>query len=636
MEHRLRKILFSLNKVWFNFNLQTRLLTIATFVISLTTGSLTFWALNRIQYETQTSDTRFARDLGLLLAANVTPLLDNGNYEDLFSFSERFYNNASSIRYILYSDNKNIIFFSIPFSLDELSDFKTLQNIFKADPENLLIIRRPINGSQLTDVFVPLSNSTTNLGFLTLGINLNPTIITTSYLIRDLTTAVFISIWVMVILGAIFNALTITKPIKELSIGVKNITEGNFLQRIDLPLGGEFGELVISFNEMGNKLENYEKKNIEKITSEKIKLETLVLTIADGAILLDSQLQIILINPIARQMLGLNESIVLGKSLVDYLPNEIGIYLLPTLKLMLEEKYVNSSSYVTKEFCFKLLTENQTTVRILSTVVLDQKSKNSRGIVLTLQDVSLEFELNRAKSLFISNVSHELRTPLFNIKSFIETIHEYNDTLTNNQKLEFLQVVNSETNRLSRLVNDVLDLSKFESEKSFKFDSLNVEYLIQQTLQSYQLTAKDKSIKLLVDIDSNLPPIQGNFDLLLQVLSNLVSNSLKFSYEESYLTVRAYELNLNSYSKYKDKFSSPYSNSIVRIEVTDIGIGLDSTYKDNVFDRFSRVENNIHTLEGTGLGLSIVKTILQKHYSDIKLVTKQRFGTVFYFDIKVR
>ena len=573
MEHRLRKILFSLNKVWFNFNLQTRLLTIATFVISLTTGSLTFWALNRIQYETQTSDTRFARDLGLLLAANVTPLLDNGNYEDLFSFSERFYNNASSIRYILYSDNKNIIFFSIPFSLDELSDFKTLQNIFKADPENLLIIRRPINGSQLTDVFVPLSNSTTNLGFLTLGINSNPTIITTSYLIRDLTTAVFISIWVMVILGAIFNALTITKPIKELSIGVKNITEGNFLQRIDLPLGGEFGELVISFNEMGNKLENYEKKNIEKITSEKIKLETLVLTIADGAILLDSQLQIILINPIARQMLGLNESIVLGKSLVDYLPNEIGIYLLPTLKLMLEEKYVNSSSYVTKEFCFKLLTENQTTVRILSTVVLDQKSKNSRGIVLTLQDVSLEFELNRAKSLFISNVSHELRTPLFNIKSFIETIHEYNDTLTNNQKLEFLQVVNSETNRLSRLVNDVLDLSKFESEKSFKFDSLNVEYLIQQTLQSYQLTAKDKSIKLLVDIDSNLPPIQGNFDLLLQVLSNLVSNSLKFSYEESYLTVRAYELNLNSYSKYKDKFSSPYYNSIVRIEVTDIGIG---------------------------------------------------------------
>lgn len=355
MEHRLRKILFSLNKVWFNFNLQTRLLTIATFVISLTTGSLTFWALNRIQYETQTSDTRFARDLGLLLAANVTPLLDNGNYEDLFSFSERFYNNASSIRYILYSDNKNIIFFSIPFSLDELSDFKTLQNIFKADPENLLIIRRPINGSQLTDVFVPLSNSTTNLGFLTLGINSNPTIITTSYLIRDLTTAVFISIWVMVILGAIFNALTITKPIKELSIGVKNITEGNFLQRIDLPLGGEFGELVISFNEMGNKLENYEKKNIEKITSEKIKLETLVLTIADGAILLDSQLQIILINPIARQMLGLNESIVLGKSLVDYLPNEIGIYLLPTLKLMLEEKYVNSSSYVTKEFCLNYL-----------------------------------------------------------------------------------------------------------------------------------------------------------------------------------------------------------------------------------------------------------------------------------------
>ena len=610
-------------------------MTVATLVISLTTGSLTFWALNRIQYETQTSDTRFARDLGLLLAANVTPLIANDNYEDLFSFSERFYNNASSIRYILYSNSKNVIFFSIPFSLDELSDFKTLQNVFKADPENLLIIRRAINGSQLTDVFVPLSDNSINLGFLAIGINSNPTIITTSYLIRDLTTAVFISIWIMVILGAIFNALTITKPIKELSIGVKNITEGNFLQRIDLPFGGEFGELAISFNEMGSKLENYERKNIEKITSEKIKLETLVLTIADGAILLDSQLQIILINPIARQMLGLNESVVLGKPLIDYLPTEIKTHLLPTLKLMLEEKYLNSSSYVTKEFCFKLLEGSQTTVRILSTVVLDQKSRNSRGIVLTVQDVSNEFELNRAKSLFISNVSHELRTPLFNIKSFIETIHEYNETLTITQKLEFLGVVNSETNRLSRLVNDVLDLSKFESEKSFKFECLNVEDLIQQALQSYQLTAKDKCIKLLVDVDTHLPPIRGNFDLLLQVLSNLVSNSLKFSYEESFVTVRAYNLSINTFSKCADKHSLPYPYDVVRIEVADVGIGLSSIYKYNIFDRFSRVENNIHTLEGTGLGLSIVKTILQKHNSDIKLITKKDFGTIFYFDMKL-
>jgi len=607
-------------------------MTIATLVISLTTGNLTFWALNRIQYETQTSDTRFARDLGLLLAANVTPLIASSNYDELFNFSERFYNNASSIRYIFYSNTKNSLYFSIPFSPDELSEFSTLKNVLKAEPQNLLILRRVINGSQLTDVFVPLNNENEHLGFVGIGINSNPTIITTSYLIRDLTTAVFISIWIMVILGAIFNALTITKPIKELSIGVKNITEGNFLQRIDLPFGGEFGELVLSFNEMGRKLENYEKKNIEKITSEKTKLETLVLTIADGAILLDSNLQIILINPVARQMLDLNDRLTLGNPLLDYLPKEMATVLAPTLKLMLEKNYTDLPSYLTKEFCFKLFCADQKTVRVLLTLVFDPKYKRSRGLVLTIQDVSNEFELTRAKSLFISNVSHELRTPLFNIKSFIETLYEYNETLTNNQKLEFLDVANNETNRLSRLVNDVLDLSKFESEKSCAFQSFGIYTLVKNILQSYQLTAKDKKINLSSELEKELPLLRGNFDLLLQVLSNLVSNSLKFSYPESGITVRAYVLRKHVIS---NKVCADDEDVFIRIEVADTGVGFSKEDKPQVFDRFSRVENTIHTLEGTGLGLSIVKTILQKHGSNIEFVTRKGFGTIFYFDLQI-
>ena len=106
----------------------------------------------------------------------------------------------------------------------------------------------------------------------------------------------------MVILGAVSNALMITQPIKELSTGVKNIAAGNFKQRIDLPLSGELGELIFSFNEMAEKLESYDEQNIDELTAEKAKLETLVSTIADGAVLLDADLQVILVNPTARRI----------------------------------------------------------------------------------------------------------------------------------------------------------------------------------------------------------------------------------------------------------------------------------------------------------------------------------------------
>ncbi|MFN9942638.1 MAG: HAMP domain-containing protein, partial [bacterium] len=111
---------------------------------------------------------------------------------------------------------------------------------------------------EVTDVFVPLNYNGKHLGVLALGINPNPTVVASSHLTRDVTIAVFVSIWVMVILGAVFNALTITQPIKELLLGVKNIAAGNFKQRIDLPLGGELGELIYSFNDMAERLERYE------------------------------------------------------------------------------------------------------------------------------------------------------------------------------------------------------------------------------------------------------------------------------------------------------------------------------------------------------------------------------------------
>jgi two-component system sensor histidine kinase NblS len=266
---------------------------------------------------------------------------------------------------------------------------------------------------------------------------------------------------------------------------------------------------------------------------------------------------------------------------------------------------------------------------------------------MTVQDITREAELNEAKSQFISNVSHELRTPLFNIKSFIETLHEYGEDLSLDEQREFLETANRETDRLTRLVNDVLDLSKLESFKLYNFEAVDLAQPIEQTLRTYRLNARDKGIELIQEIEPNLPAVLGHYDLLLQVFTNLVGNALKFTETGGKVALRAYLLD-SAVQNHQEKspFLCPPPESCViddasdgfrhvRIEVADTGIGIDADDQYAIFDRFFRVENRVHTLEGTGLGLSIVRNIIEKHSSRAHLVSEPGVGTTFWFDLKV-
>lgn len=625
---------------WSEFTLQTRLMAAATLIVSLLMSGLTFWAVNTIQQDAHLNDTRFGRDLGLLLAANVAPMVAENDLTEVAQYSERFYASTSSVRYMLYADRSGKIFFGIPFWESEVQNSLTIERRMQLPPDysenpELTMVRQHMTpDGVVTDVFVPLVHEGKYLGVLAIGINPNPTVVTSSNLTRDVTIAVFVSIWVMVILGAVINALTITKPIKELLVGVKNIAAGNFKQRIDLPQGGELGELIFSFNEMAERLERYEEQNIEELTAEKAKLETLVSTIADGAILLDTNLQVILVNPTARRIFGWEGAEIVGANFLHYLPPPVSIELTrPLYKMAAGTGYKEGA-----EFRITLDKPTSRTVRILLTTVLDQYRESIKGIAITVQDITREVELNEAKSNFISNVSHELRTPLFNIKSFIETLHEYGEDLTEQQRQEFLETANNETDRLTRLVNDVLDLSRLESScRIYHFDGVDIAVPIEQTLRTYQLNARDKGIELIQEIQPDLPPVLAHYDLLLQVFANLVGNALKFTESGGRVAIRAYLLEAEHHleiEEWKQKMSNPQSQ-VVRIEVSDTGIGIAPEDQEAIFDRFFRVENRVHTLEGTGLGLSIVRNIIEKHHTKVQLVSEVGVGTTFWFDLSV-
>ena len=627
---------------WAEFSLQTKLLVAATLVVSLLMTGITFFALNGIQQGARNSDTRYARDLGVLLAANVTPLVAEGNDRQLAAVAERFYESSRSLRYIFFADPEGTIYLGIPIGANNGSSELLLTRRLElpADMQrregNPLIRQHLSPDGQVTDVFVPVISDGRYLGVLALGINPNETLLASAGLTREVTVAVFISIWVLVILGAVFNALTVTRPVKELLRGVRQVAGGNFETRIEMPVGGELGELLEGFNTMATELQAYKAANIEELRAEQGKQQSLIATMADGAVLVDPDGCIVLANPTARRLFRWEGRNLEGSELIGELPERLAL----ELQTPLESLSVSGAESSEVRCSFG---EPARTLRIVLQAVRDASGESLKGIAVTIQDLTREVELNAAQSRFISNVSHELRTPLFNIKSYVETLYDLGDQLSDEEKHEFLGIANAETDRLTRLVNDVLDLSRLESDRVWTLEPQEIGPAIEQTLRTYRLNADDKGVELHFESEEQLPRVLGNWDLLLQVLGNLVGNALKFTPTGGMLMLRAYpwpdQCELPAVSDSDDGaqanpscvLSSPLPR--LRIEIADSGCGIPQADQQRIFERFYRVENAVHTEAGTGLGLSIVRGILDKHGSQIRMASEPGVGTTFWFDL---
>ena len=590
---------------------------------------LTFFSLNGIQKEARMGDTRYARDLGLLLASNVVPLAAEGHDRELARVTEEFWRTSRSLRYIFYADPEGVIYLGIPVSkVDGGNDLLLSRRLeLPADlqqrPQNPLIRQHLTPDGLVTDVFVPMLAGDRYLGVMALGVNPNEAVLASAALTRDVTVAVFVSIWVLVILGAVFNALTITRPVKELLKGVRAVAEGDFGTRIALPMGGELGELLNGFNNMATRLQAYDAANIEELTAAQGKQQSLIATMADGALLLDKEGNVVLSNPTARRLFRWEGRNLENVDLLKLLPDSLAMELQEPLEQMLSGKRDNAELRCA-------MGEPARTLRLVLQAVRDGSGESLKGIAVTVQDLTREVELNAAQSRFISNVSHELRTPLFNIKSYVETLHDMWDQLNDDQRQEFLFTANAETDRLTRLVNDVLDLSRLESDRVWSFEPMELDTAIEQTLRSYRLNAQDKGVSLELDLSADLPRVRGNYDMMLQVFDNLVGNALKFTPPGGMVQLRAYPRPDTCPVQQSDN-SSPLPR--IRVEIADSGSGIGEDDCRQVFERFFRVENAVHTEAGTGLGLSIVRGILDKHGTQARIVSELGTGTTFWFEL---
>ena len=241
------------------------------------------------------------------------------------------------------------------------------------------------------------------------------------------------------------------------------------------------------------------------------------------------------------------------------------------------------------------------------------------GLVLTKHMVSKEMALARLKSDFVSNVSHELRTPLALIRLYAETL-ELGRITTQDKKEQYYRIIRKESERLTALINNILDFSRIEAgRKEYEFRETDIAELVRNTLDSYRYQIEQQGFELEENIDPTIPPVRVDREAIARALVNLINNALKYSSDDKFLGVKLYR-----------------ENGVVKLEVSDHGIGIERHDQAKIFEKFYRAGDPlVHNTKGSGLGLSLVRHISQAHGGDIGVESTLGRGSKFILSLPI-
>lgn len=409
-----------------------------------------------------------------------------------------------------------------------------------------------------------------------------------------------ISLLITIVLG-FFIARTITKPISDMRNQTLEMSKGNYTQRVKIYGNDEIGELALSFNNLSKRVQEAQ-ANTE---SEKRRLDSVITHMSDGVLATDRRGRVRIINEMALKMLGLERSDVEAKHILDILNIDDNY--------SLDDLQENNDSFI-----IDVNEEEGITARVnFSTIIQDTGFIN--GYIAVLHDVTEQHILENERREFVANVSHELRTPLTSMRSYIEALEEgaWRDPEV---APTFLNVTREETDRMIRLVNDLLQLSKMDSSS----DQMNSELIdfnmfINKIINRHEMT-QGKNVTFIRDI-----PVKGLFveidpDKMTQVFDNVITNAIKYS-QESHKRVEFHVKQNTLYNR-------------MTIQIKDNGIGIPVNKVDKIFDRFYRVDKaRARKMGGTGLGLAITKEIVEAHKGRIWANSKEGQGTSIYITL---
>ena len=392
---------------------------------------------------------------------------------------------------------------------------------------------------------------------------------------------------------------TMTDPIEKLTDGAERMAAGEFGERIDVESRDEIGVLTGTFNDMAQQLQ----ETIRQVENERNKLDTLFLHMADGVLAFSRERAVIHSNPAAAKLLC---APIDALTRYEDLFGEVAPFE-QVLSVPGKPGYVEG--------------EEQVRGRILNLVMapFDRESPEG-GVLVVIHDVTEQRRTDELRKEFVANVSHELRTPLTNIRSYAETLADSAGELPKETETGFLNVILSETDRMTGLVQDLLTLSRFDSGRSeMNLEDCDLAAMLDETCQAVRLEAERRRHSITLDVPEGLPHIRADRKRILQVMMNVVANAIKYTPDGGSIAVSA--------GRRGDR---------VWMEVADNGIGIPPEDQDRIFERFYRVDKaRSRESGGTGLGLSIAKEIVDQHKGYIGIVEKDAPGLTIRIELPV-
>ncbi|HKL76019.1 MAG TPA: ATP-binding protein [Halanaerobiales bacterium] len=407
-------------------------------------------------------------------------------------------------------------------------------------------------------------------------------------------------IFSLILLGRFTSDLI--KPIQKMSKIAAKIADGNYGESINLKSHSkEIDKMTQQFNLMSKKLE----KKINEISEEKNKAEAILSSMVDGVIATDENGEIMLINPAAREMLFIDEKHVRDKDFIQVVRN----YKINELL----EKVLKENDIISQEI---LLQREEEKILRCHFASITNEENNIKGGVIVFTDITELRRLEQVRKDFVANVSHELKTPLTSIIGYVDTLLE-NENINKNTKNKFLKIIKDEADRLGILIQDLLNLSKFEDSNP-ELNPGNINNLINKTVSILEEKAGKKNISIKTKMAEDSLQVYMIKEQIEQVMINLIDNAIKYTPEDGEIEIKVLE-----------------KENKVLVEVIDNGIGIPQKDQQRIFERFYRVDKaRSRSMGGTGIGLSIVKHIIKSHDSEINLESESGKGSKFWFYLK--
>lgn len=415
-----------------------------------------------------------------------------------------------------------------------------------------------------------------------------------------------IGLALLVIVFSLIFAFYLTKqilrPIKELEKGIKKVADRNFQQQIEVASEDEIGVLADEFNEMIAKLQEYEKLNVKKLLMEKEKSEAVVNNLSSPLIVTDQDHKIVLINETAKELFSINKDV-------------INTHFLEVIQAEEIFEYIKNPEAKEKK-TFKLKKDDKERHYRISTKQVIDEDEEYQFTVTLLEDITRLKEIDSMKSEFVSTVSHEFRTPLTSMNMGLSMVINEDTGELNEEQRELLEAAYEDVERLTELVNDLLDLSKIESGRiEMEFDKVDVNDIIEKTLNPFYKQAEEKEIDLKFKQSEDNVFAYADPSKISWVISNLVGNALRYADEG------------------KIEVDAEIKGRRVLVSVADNGPGIPREYQSKIFDKFVRAGNDKDEKSGTGLGLAISKEIITAHNGRIWVDSEEGEGSTFSFYI---